>query len=262
MKDADVARALALVAEECGQYLLSVHRGSMVVATKSHRSDLVTQFDLEAEKLIRARLAELLPGCRVVGEELPASGDGELTCYVDPIDGTSNFVAGLPFYCVSIGAERDGRLIAGAIHDPERAETFWGTRAAAYLGDQRLDPPSGPSTDETGTCLISWPHEGQDLGLGEQGWEAAVRERFKTVRRLGSAALGLAYVAAGRADATSELIASPWDVAAGFLLVTAAGGQVRTVARPISGPPWYSPQYVAHAAGFVFDSSAMAAVVE
>lgn len=241
------------VVDEVGQYLRSAFRQLGAVETKSSHVDLVTEHDRQAERMIRNRLESAIPGIRVVGEELPVTGEGPITCYVDPIDGTSNFVAGIPFYCVSIGFEIEGTLVAGVVHDPERGETFWGTRDGAWVNGEKLDA-TRVSTESTATVLISWPQEGVPPVGPDADTAAEVVSAFRSVRRLGSAALGLAYVAAGRADAASEVRAQRWDVAAGFLLVEAAGG---VVSSPETAGSWFSGRYVAHSSGFNLEESVL-----
>ncbi|MFD0502167.1 inositol monophosphatase family protein [Streptomyces chiangmaiensis] len=189
-----------------------------------------------------------------------------MTWYVDPIDGTSNFAGGVPFFCVSIGAALHDRLIAGVVYDPLREELF-----TAHLGGAAVNgvPMSsrGVPTDRTAVLATDFPtHRESGLaanGLPDAELFAEMVRSFRTVRRLGSGALTLAYVAAGRLDATVGLNAKPWDVAAGAMLVEAAGGVYRPVRRDAgSAPgPWAASSYVACVADFDLSGSCLAQLV-
>lgn len=241
---------LTEVAQQAGEYLRTVFGAPVDVEAKNGRSDLVTVHDRIVEQDIRRRLEVFLPGVTVVGEEEGVSGgDGELVCYVDPIDGTSNFASGVPFYCVSLALVRAGRIVAGVVHDPERAETFTATGAGSWLNGRPITA-TGAERDDEALLIASWPYERTIVDQAELTTHEAALASYRTVRRMGSAALGLAYVAAGRADVTSELIAKPWDVAAGFLLVTSAGGRVTRPPAAGGDPPWYAPRYIAHGPRF------------
>lgn len=218
--------------------------------------DFVTEVDLEAETLIRSELTDRIPMLSIVGEEHGGTAGPGLTAYIDPIDGTSNFIDGIPFYCVSIGIADEHRLVAGVVYDPEREETFTAIPGEARLNGELLHCRNQRS-DEFASITMTWPYEGINVSKQELLMEADLLASFRSVRRLGSAALGLAYVAAGRVDLASELAAHPWDVAAGFLLVESAGGIVTRAAGPSENKdePWFSPRYVAHGAGFDIASS-------
>jgi myo-inositol-1(or 4)-monophosphatase len=197
------------------------------VTAKSTPTDLVTEVDRAAERWLVARLAELRPGDAVLGEEGGArSGGSGVRWLLDPIDGTVNFLYGIPQYAVSVAAERDGQVVAGCVHHPPSGETFSAARGAGAWLDGR--PLAG-----------GWRAPGLDravLGTGfsyDQGRRAAqgrvlsgVLPRVANLRRLGSAALDLCYVAAGRLDAYYEQGLAPWDRAAGALVAEEAGAVV------------------------------------
>jgi myo-inositol-1(or 4)-monophosphatase len=197
--------------------------------------DLVTVADRAAEKLIRGRLAEVFPDHGVYGEEGTREGlDREFRWYVDPLDGTTNFAHGFPQFCVSMGLERrsgrlsqdaDGILEAGVIYDPLRNELFTAERGrGARLNDM---PIRTSRTPELAEALVStgFPSRKRHTSPNIHFYHEFTL-RSHGVRRAGSAALDLAYVAAGRLDAFWEFNLNPWDTAAGILLVEEAGGRV------------------------------------
>ncbi|MCS3843656.1 inositol monophosphatase family protein [Microbacterium sp. AK031] len=220
------------IAREAGE-LARLRRadGFLLAATKSTLADIVTEADREVEALIRARLSVERPGDGFLGEE---SGSGEstsgVTWVVDPIDGTVNYAYGLPAYSVSIAAVEGGadpnswRPLAAAVYAPVLGELFTAGRGeGAWLGGVRLGV-----TDETPAGALLATGFGYDP-LTHDGDLLTVRQVMplaRDLRRGGSAALDLSYVAAGRLDGYFERGLKPWDLAAGALLVTEAGGVV------------------------------------
>lgn len=206
--------------------------GVAIAATKSALADIVTEADREVEALIRARLAAARPGDGFLGEESEAQrGTTEYTWVVDPIDGTVNYAYGIPAYAVSIAlvsGEPDPRLWtaeAGVVFGPASRELFHAARGrGAWLDGQRLavnaQPPAAGALLATGFGYDPATHAG-DLER-----VARVMPLARDLRRAGSAALDLAYVAAGRLDGYFERGLHPWDHAAGALLVVEAGGVV------------------------------------
>jgi myo-inositol-1(or 4)-monophosphatase len=192
--------------------------------------DLVTDVDLECERLCRAIIAERFPGHDVLAEEL-SSGPGELAASThrwvfDPLDGTTNYAHGLPIFCASLALEIDGRAVAGAIFDPTRTELFTAERGhGAFLNGAPLRVST--ATDLIDSLLVTgFPYDvHKQTGDLLQMFGAFLR-RARAVRRLGSAALDLCYVAAGRFEGFWEQHLRPWDVAAGALIVTEAGGRI------------------------------------
>lgn len=214
----DAARAAADVLR---RHFASPER--LRVEEKGH-ADLVSQADREAEAAIFELLGRAEPGARFEGEETLAGRATSGRRYVvDPLDGTANFLHGIPHFCVSI-AHVDGKdVTAGVVLDPVRDELFWAERGAgAYLGERRLTVSTRALADalvHTGMTPSSPPRRFLDQLERVMG-------RISFMRRMGSAALDLAYVAAGRGDAFFEEHLKPWDVAAGLLLVREAGGIV------------------------------------
>jgi myo-inositol-1(or 4)-monophosphatase len=198
-------------------------RSELHVSTKSTATDLVTQVDRDTERWLVDHITAARPHDAVLGEEGGARpGSSGVRWLIDPIDGTVNFVLGLPSYAVSVAAEVDGSVVAGAVANPVSGETFHARAGGgAWLSKQRL---SGPREVPVARAVI---------GTGF-GYAAALRARQVTVvaellphvsdiRRIGSAALDLCSVAAGRLDGYFEAGLSPWDYAAGALICTEAG---------------------------------------
>ena len=195
--------------------------------------DLVTEMDLEIERAFRAMIAERFPGHAVLGEEFEASGDREATpryCWVlDPIDGTTNYAHGLPIFCASLAFEIDGEAVVAAVYDPNRRELFTAEKGlGAWLNGTPLRVSQAAALIDS--LLVTGFHyniQRDPTHLIELFGEFISRSR--AVRRLGSAALDLCYVAAGRFDGFWESKLQPWDVAGGALIVQEAGGRVTTV---------------------------------
>jgi myo-inositol-1(or 4)-monophosphatase len=191
------------------------------------RADLVTEADVAAQDAICAVIKSQYPDHNLLGEEGLSRTDGDSPfCWViDPLDGTSNYVHGFPYYAVSIGLVRGGAFHAGAIFDPNRNEMFTAALGKGAFLNGRPIRPTTVSRLEDAMVLASLP-------VGSQRDDPAVMRflqvlpNVQTVQRTGSAALNLAYVATGRIEAFWSSSLKPWDVAAGALLVTEAGGQI------------------------------------
>ena len=189
-------------------------------------ANFVTAADRRSEEILQAELAKARPGYGFLGEEggAVAGADTSHRWIVDPLDGTTNFLHGIPQFAISIGLERDGVIVAAIIYNPANEELFSAERGkGAFLNDQRLRVAARRRmADAVVSCGL--PHLGRgDLGLFRKEI-AAVQERVAGLRRFGAAALDLAWVAAGRFDAYWERDLSPWDMAAGILMVREAGG--------------------------------------
>ena len=190
-------------------------------------ADFVTAADLKSEKTLQRELSKARPDYGFLLEEGGAiEGDGRHRWIVDPLDGTLNFMHGLPHFAISIGLERDGEIVAGVIHDPTRHETFWAERGAgAHLNDRRLRVSERRRFDEA-VIATGIPFRGRQGHESYLAQMAALTPLVAGIRRFGSAALDLAYVAAGRYDGFWESGLSTWDIAAGLLIVREAGGFV------------------------------------
>ncbi|HEY1543350.1 MAG TPA: inositol monophosphatase family protein [Xanthobacteraceae bacterium] len=191
-------------------------------------ANFVSAADHRAEEVLRAELARVRPGYGFLGEESGRHEGADKThCWiVDPLDGTTNFLHGIPQFAISIALEREGTIVAGVIYNPANEELFIAERGkGAFLNDQRLRVAARRRLAEA-VIACGLPHLGRgDLALFRQEF-AAVQEKVAGVRRFGAAALDLAWVAAGRLDAYWERNLSPWDMAAGLLMVREAGGFV------------------------------------
>jgi len=191
-------------------------------------SDFVTSADTKAEKLLRQELQKARPGYGFLLEEGGEIGgdDKSHRWIVDPIDGTTNFIHGIPHFAVSIGLERDGEIIAGVVYEPLTDSMFHGEKGqGAFLNEWRLRVSARRKLEEA-VITTGIPHRGRpghDVFIKEL---VAVMENTAGVRRFGSASLDLAYVAAGRCDGYWERAIQPWDMAAGLVLVKEAGGYV------------------------------------
>ena len=216
----DVAReAAALVAERRRD-------GVEVADTKTSPTDVVTEADRAAEDLIRKRLLEARPGDGFVGEEgtddTSASGT---TWVVDPIDGTVNFLYGIPQYAISIAARQGDQVVAGVVVDVVKGECFTATRGGGARLDGRPAQVREVAPLAQRLVLTGFSYE-RDTRMAQAAAVHQLLGRVRDVRRLGSAALDLCYLACGRADAYVEEGLHDWDLAAGALIVEEAGGRV------------------------------------
>jgi myo-inositol-1(or 4)-monophosphatase len=204
--------------------LIRAHRHDhFAVDTKSTPTDVVTEVDRAAEAYIRGELARQRPDDAVLGEEAGRrSGSSGVRWFIDPIDGTVNFVLGLPQYAVSIAAQVDGRVVAACVHNPVSRELFHATLGSgAFAGEQRL---RGPRDVPVHRAVVGTGF-GYDAAqrVGQAAVVAALLPRIADIRRLGSAALDLCAVATGRLDAYFEAGLNPWDWSAGALIAREAG---------------------------------------
>lgn len=225
-------RAIAIEAAQLvGGPLAAAFRSDMAVDYKVDLHDVVTKHDRQAEQAIRAHILDRWPDSAVMGEEHGASGEGRVQWYVDPIDGTSNFARGIAFWCVSIGATVDDEIVAGAILDPVAGNMFSADLTGAWLNGKPLR--SSAIAEEARATLITGYPVARDLRLDgrERALEnfATLAETFSTLRRPGSAALSIAHVAAGWADAACGFGVNAWDVTAAILLLRQAGGTYRSL---------------------------------
>ncbi len=226
--------AASVIAREAGARLREF-LGQGVATEYKGDVDIVTVADRTVEKLIRTRLGEAFPGHGIYGEEGTRERlDHEYRWYVDPLDGTTNFAHGLPHFSVSLGLERrspglaksaDGTLEAGIIYDPMRDELFTAERGrGAFLNGRPIHVSSVPDLAES-LVATGFPSRKRHTSPNIHFYQEFTL-RSHGVRRYGSAALDLAYVACGRYEAFWEFQLNPWDTAAGFLLVEESGGRI------------------------------------
>jgi myo-inositol-1(or 4)-monophosphatase len=191
-------------------------------------ANFVTISDQRAEEMLREELEHARPGYGFVGEEggVREGSDKTHRWIVDPVDGTLNFLHGIPHFAISIALEREGTIIAGVVYNPASDELFTAERGkGAFLNDQRLRVAARKRlADAVVACALPHPSRGEVERARNE--HIAVQDKVAGMRRFGAAALDLAWVAAGRFDAYWERGLSPWDVAAGIALVREAGGFV------------------------------------
>jgi myo-inositol-1(or 4)-monophosphatase len=232
LRSANITVMVKAARKAAGQLRRDFGEVENLQVSKKGPADFVSNADLKAEKTIREELSKARPGFGFLMEESGASaGDkGEDRRWiVDPLDGTTNFLHGLPHFAISIALEERGSVVAGVVYDPIKDELFAAERGqGAFLNDRRLRVSSREKLDEglfaTGIPFKGIP--GHERFLAEL---EAVMGATSGVRRWGTASLDLAYVAAGRYDGYWERSLHPWDVAAGALLVREAGGLVTEI---------------------------------
>lgn len=221
--------SLSEEAARLGGRILQQWRSRFTAREKSP-ANLVTEADEASQQAIFELIERRLPGCRFLGEEGLLIDDRPSTIrwVIDPLDGTSNYVHGFPYYAVSIGVEKEGKLVAGAIYDPTRDEMFTAERGCgAYLNGTRLKVSATKEVSHA-MCMASLPVKADRYHEAVERFLRAL-DVAQSVQRSGSAALNLCCVAAGRVDAFWSTSLKPWDMAAGVLLVEEAGGNISKV---------------------------------
>ena len=221
-------------AHEAGALLVErFAAGATALRAKSTPTDLVSEADLAAERLIRERLAAARPGDAILAEEggdrAPSAPESGLRWIVDPLDGTVNFLFGIPQWSVSIACEESGKTLAAVVHDPLRAETF----TAAHGGGAAVNgrPIHASERAELATAMVAtgFSYDAATRALQAQT-VARLLPRVRDIRRFGSAAIDLAWTACGRYDAYYERGLEAWDLAAGAHICRCAGLEVRELA--------------------------------
>ena len=218
-------------ARRAGEVIVrSMNRLESLTVSSKGRNDFVTEVDRAAEQEIIASIRRNYPQHAFLAEESGRSGEHDTLWIIDPLDGTTNYLHGFPVFCVSIACQIKGRLEHAVIYDPTRGELFTASRGAgAHLDNHRMRV-SKARTLEGSLVSTGFPYRANLEYLDAYlAMLRAVTEQAAGVRRPGSAALDLAYVAAGRVDAFWEIGLSPWDTAAGTLLIQEAGGRIGTL---------------------------------
>ncbi len=234
MQEFEFATQAAEIAREAGELLRGFYERGVKAEYKGD-VDLVTEADRASEKLIRGRLEAAFPGHGIYGEEGTREGlDAEFRWYVDPLDGTTNFAHGFPVFCVVLGCEQrrgglaadaDGEMVTGVIYDPLRDEMFLAEKGrGAWLNGRPISVSKTGKLQEALTAT-GFPSHKRHRSPNVHFYQE-ITLRSHGVRRAGSAALDLAYVACGRLDGFWEFNLNPWDTSAGVLLVREAGGRV------------------------------------
>jgi myo-inositol-1(or 4)-monophosphatase len=231
-------RLAVSAAKAAGRLVNGFHGRELAVAYKG-AVNIVTEADRQAERLIVERIRKVYPDHIIIGEEgtggeegsgtaapLPSSPAREPIWFVDPLDGTTNFAHGFPFYCVSIGVEIDGRIAVGVVYDPVRRELFSAIQGkGAFCNGRRLRVSATEKLDQS-LLVTGFAYNIRSSRRNNLGHFSRFSLRCRGVRRTGSAALDLCYVADGRLDGFWEMHLWPWDTAAGSLMVEEAGGRM------------------------------------
>jgi len=219
------------IAREAGALLRNGLGQGLSIQQKATAVDWVTQFDEQAEALIVSRLQDAFPDHGLVAEEgSRANGGSPLTWYIDPLDGTTNFAHGLPVFCVSMALYKENKPLIGIIYDPTRDECFAGASgmgANLTTANGTIPLRVSHATELVHSLLATgFPYDRHNSEQDNMRQLVSFLKRAQGIRRAGSAALDMAYVAAGRLDGYWEFKLNSWDIAAGVLLVQEAGGQV------------------------------------
>jgi myo-inositol-1(or 4)-monophosphatase len=225
-KFAGFARELSL---EAGDILLNGFRSEKTVVSYKSKTDLVTDVDRASEAFLYDRISKQYPAHKIIAEEGSRKDDGDdYLWYVDPLDGTNNFAHGLPFFCISLGifSIEQKRIVAGVVYNPYLKEMFTAVRGSgSYLNDKRIHVSA---TNDIGVSLIAtgFPYDKAVSVKNNLDEFNRIILKIQGIRRMGSAAIDLSYVACGRLDGYWEGKLNSWDMAAGSLIVEEAGGLV------------------------------------
>ena len=215
---------------ECGQFIKDADRSQLHIDSKGGRANFVTEYDKKVQEQLRAGLLKLMPDAHFIGEEgtTQAFSSSGKFFIVDPIDGTTNFIKGYRASCISVGLVVNGLAEFGVIYNPYSDEMFSARRGyGAFCNGNRLHVSSDPL--ENALVIFGTSPYREDLTDQTFRMACAYFKKAIDIRRSGSAALDLCMIAAGRAEIFFELSLSPWDYAAGALIVKEAGGLVSDI---------------------------------
>lgn len=226
----DLINKICLLVKDCGNVMLGADRDKMAIDTKSGIADLVTEYDTKIQDMLFKGLTEILPEAKFIGEEgstdvLTSEG---YYFVVDPIDGTTNFIKDYHYSAISVALLKDGVVEAGVVYNPYLNDMFYAIRGCgAFCNEKQIKVSAEPLNN----ALVLFGTSPYDKALSDKTFQLASQYLGECldVRRSGSAALDLCSVAAGRAELYFELQVSPWDFAAGKLIVEEAGGVVTTM---------------------------------
>ncbi len=203
-----------------------LHKVASIPVTRKARHDYVTEIDKACERQIVNEIRRYHPDHAILGEEGGADGDSDTVWIIDPLDGTSNYLHGMPHFAISIAQQVNGRTEHAVVYDPMRDELFSASRGrGAHLNNTRMRI-SERATLENAILATAFPFRQRGMMSLYTGIFSEVFRKVEDIRRFGAASLDLAWVAAGRMDGYFEIGLKPWDVAAGALLVREAGGVV------------------------------------
>ena len=223
------ARFACRLALEAAAVIKAGFRKNRPVTFKG-RIDPVTEYDLKAERLIVRRIARRFPDHEILTEEGGAKGITSEYCWVvDPLDGTVNYAHGFPIYCVSIALQYCGQTLAGAVCDPERGELFWSARGERSCLNRKAISVSQENRLERALLATGFAYDIGTARRNNLGLFARMARKAQGIRRPGSAAIDLCWLACGRVDGFWELKLHPWDTAAATLIVENAGGRVSRI---------------------------------
>ena len=231
MKDTHtILNEIIVAAKECGQVMLQADRNNFGIKDKAGKANFVTAYDCKIQEMLQIKLAHILPEAEFLGEEEDCriNRKAEYIFVVDPIDGTTNFIKDYHMSCVSIGLIRNGKRYLGVVHNPYLDETFSAISGeGAYMNGNAIHV----SSDDLENGVVLFGSSPYNKEIAKASFELAYEyfQKCLDIRRSGSAALDLCSIASGRAELYFELILSPWDFAAGALIVEEAGGIVTTV---------------------------------
>lgn len=218
------------VAKQCGDIIKNADRNNIGISDKAGKANFVTKYDCRVQKYAQEKLEEILPMAGFLGEEDDTEVDTskEYIFVVDPIDGTTNFIKDYKASCVSIGLIKNGKRYMGVVYNPYLNETFYAVKGeGAYLDGERIHV----SSEDLSNGIVLFGSSPYNTELAKISFEKAYEYFTQSldIRRSGSAALDLCSVATGRAELFFEMLLSPWDFAAGALIIEEAGGKVTTV---------------------------------
>lgn len=222
------------VARFCGGIILNADRSNIGISDKAGKANFVTEYDCKVQKIAQEKLQAILPEAGFLGEEEGTEVDTskEYVFIVDPIDGTTNFIKDYKVSCISIGLVKNGERYLGVVYNPYLDEMFYGVKGeGAYLNGKRIHV----SSEDLSNGIVLFGSAPYNTELAKASFDLAYEYFTKAldIRRSGSAALDLCSLAAGRAELYFEMILSPWDFAAGALILEEAGG----IVTKINGEP-------------------------
>ena len=232
-----VVNVMVKAARAAGNVLLrNLNKLDAINVVEKDRMDYASEVDEQAEQAVIKELRRAYPDAAFLGEEGGASGRGRSVFVIDPLDGTSNYLHGFPHWCVSIALVENGEPQHGVIFDPLRNELFTASRGSgAVLNDKRIRVSERKGLD--GAMLVTgFPPRERERAPAQLECVRELLRSIEDIRRTGSAALDLAYVACGRSDGYFEAGVKPWDIAAGVLLVREAGGRAIDFRGAQTGP--------------------------
>lgn len=248
---ANIAEGAALSVKDL---LIEGFNSDKTIDEKAGFYDVVTEYDGKSEEMIIDYIFEHYPDSTILGEEGGAKGNGKVHWHIDPIDGTMNFAEGIPFFCVSIGVAIDEQMVAGVVLDPMRDELFSASLEGSFCNGKPIKAGNA-RIDKEAIIITSYPHIKSKVFDNDGEFYFNITREFRSIRRMGSSALELAYVAAGRADVVMATQTCPWDIAAGMCLVEQAGGKYIPIHKPEPITSWPPCQYIATGPDFELEQS-------